>query len=336
MIWRGCSTRAYAAGSTIMDGSVLRHSILPCGTSSDTWRDGPPESTSPYADTSGVPDTGLRASLNVSLGCSPIGPCSMDTAEQWEPDDARVSRPVLRERGGETPPRHSPVREGQRQASAICGAPSTMRARSWKRSCTAKRDKAAAVKLLQRIMKKYGSHPSIVTDGLRAYSRGDERDRYCPIAMRSGLAPQQSRGEFAPADSTARAQDAAFQIAGISSTLLVHSCRRSQHVQRPAPSHIPPHAPRPQRRSVPDVASRHRGLSANWRLPNCARPNSVPVTETRDEISGNRGGNINGPLVRQRVNQCGQIARQPLLWAFAQGSSLLATGRRWPERGKDA
>jgi hypothetical protein len=46
-----------------MDGSVLRHSIPPCGTSSDTWRDGPPESTSPYADTSGVPDTGLRASL---------------------------------------------------------------------------------------------------------------------------------------------------------------------------------------------------------------------------------------------------------------------------------
>ena len=103
MIWRGCSTRAFAAGSTIMDGSVLRPSILPCGTSSDTWRDGPPESTSPYADTSGVPDNGLRASLNVSLGCLPIGPCSMDTAEQWEPDDARVSRPVLRERGDETP-----------------------------------------------------------------------------------------------------------------------------------------------------------------------------------------------------------------------------------------
>jgi RNA-directed DNA polymerase len=31
-----------------------------------------------------------------------------DAAEQWEPDEARVSRPFLRERGGETPPRHSP------------------------------------------------------------------------------------------------------------------------------------------------------------------------------------------------------------------------------------
>jgi hypothetical protein len=32
----------------------------------------------------------------------------------------------------------------------------------------------------------------------------------------------------------------------------------------PAPSHVPPHAPRPPRRSVPDMASRHRGLSPNW------------------------------------------------------------------------
>ena len=37
-----------------------------------------------------------------------IGPCSLDAAEQWEPYDARVSRTVLRERGGAIPPRHSP------------------------------------------------------------------------------------------------------------------------------------------------------------------------------------------------------------------------------------
>jgi transposase-like protein len=35
---------------------------------------------------------------------------------------------------------------------------------------TAKRDKAAALKLLKRIMKKYGAPRSIVTDGLRGYS----------------------------------------------------------------------------------------------------------------------------------------------------------------------
>jgi putative transposase len=35
---------------------------------------------------------------------------------------------------------------------------------------TARRDKAAALKLLKRIMKDYGTPRSIVTDGLRAYS----------------------------------------------------------------------------------------------------------------------------------------------------------------------
>ena len=35
---------------------------------------------------------------------------------------------------------------------------------------TARRDKAAALKLLKRIMKNYGTPRSIVTDGLRAYS----------------------------------------------------------------------------------------------------------------------------------------------------------------------
>ena len=95
MIWRGCSTRTYAAGSTTMAGSVPRLFIPPCGTSSDTWRDGSAENTSPCADTSGAPDTGLRGSRDVSLSCSPIGHCFMDTAEQWEPDDARVSRPVV-------------------------------------------------------------------------------------------------------------------------------------------------------------------------------------------------------------------------------------------------
>jgi len=35
----------------------------------------------------------------------------MEAAEQWEPDDARVSRPVLRERGAATAPRHSTLHQ---------------------------------------------------------------------------------------------------------------------------------------------------------------------------------------------------------------------------------
>ena len=53
---------------------------------------------------------------------------------------------------------------------------------------TAKRDKAAAVKFLKRIMKKYGRPRKFVTDGLRAYS----------AAMREvGNADRQEVGERA-------------------------------------------------------------------------------------------------------------------------------------------
>ena len=47
-----------------------------------------------------------------------------------------------------------------------------------------KRDKAAALKLLKRIMKTYGAPRSIVTDGLPGIFGGDERDRCCCRAAR--------------------------------------------------------------------------------------------------------------------------------------------------------
>ncbi len=54
---------------------------------------------------------------------------------------------------------------------------------------------------------------------------------------RAGLAQEQSGREFAPTNSTTRAEDAAFQIARISPTILVCSRRRTKHLQRPTPSH---------------------------------------------------------------------------------------------------
>ena len=73
---------------------------------------------------------------------------------------------------------------------------------------TARRDKAAALKLLKRIMKRYGQPRKIVTDGLCSYSAamneiGQRR------SARGRWPPQQSGGEFAPAVSTTRAGDAA-------------------------------------------------------------------------------------------------------------------------------
>src|SRR5271165_4056352 len=119
MIWRACSMRISAAGSTTTGGSTRRLSTRPYGASTSFWRDGPTGSSSPCAGTRHEPSTGCNASRAARLACLLIGPCSLDAAEQWEPYDARVSRTVLRERGGAIPPRHTPQH--------LCSQPSRRR-----------------------------------------------------------------------------------------------------------------------------------------------------------------------------------------------------------------
>ena len=75
---------------------------------------------------------------------------------------------------------------------------------------------------------------------------------------------EQSGREFGSTDTTTRAQDATLQIARFSPALPVDSRRRLQHLQHPAPSHVPRHAPRPQRRSIPEMGSGYCCLSPSW------------------------------------------------------------------------
>ena len=75
---------------------------------------------------------------------------------------------------------------------------------------------------------------------------------------------ERSGREFGSTDTTTRAQDATLQIARFSPALPVDSRRRLQHLQHPAPSHVPRHAPRPQRRSIPEMGSGYRCLSPSW------------------------------------------------------------------------
>jgi DDE domain len=72
---------------------------------------------------------------------------------------------------------------------------------------TAKRDKAAALKFLKRIMKKYGRSQTVGTDGF-AHTRSNQGDRH-GRSRRGWPSAQQSSGEFASTVSTAREGDAA-------------------------------------------------------------------------------------------------------------------------------
>jgi hypothetical protein len=94
---------------------------------------------------------------------------------------------------------------------------------------TTKRDKAAALKLLKRIMKKYWTARSLVTDGLRAYS----------AAMTEiGVADRHEvgGGEFAPAVSTTRTGDAAVSNSEDATEVQLSSCPGAQPIQSGAAS----------------------------------------------------------------------------------------------------
>jgi transposase-like protein len=101
---------------------------------------------------------------------------------------------------------------------------------------TAKRDKAAALKLLKRVMKKYAAPRGIVTDGLRAYSAGDERYRCCSRAARGRRSAQQSRREFASAVSATRTGDAAVSKSEDAAEVELSSRPGPQPIQSGAPS----------------------------------------------------------------------------------------------------
>ena len=102
---------------------------------------------------------------------------------------------------------------------------------------TTKRDKPAALKLLKRIMKKYGSPCSVVTDGWSVF-RGDERDRLRRSA-RGRSPPEQSGGELASAVSATRASDAALSELEDTAEVQFRSLPSPQPIQSGAASRHP-------------------------------------------------------------------------------------------------
>ena len=87
---------------------VSRH-----GASTSTWSGGPCASSGDSAASTPERWPGCRRCISTSLACSPAGSSSRSPkAGLWGPDDGRLSRPVLRAAGGETPPADSPVEPG--------------------------------------------------------------------------------------------------------------------------------------------------------------------------------------------------------------------------------
>ena len=99
-----------------------------------------------------------------------------------------------------------------------------------------RRDKAAAEKLMRKLLKKQGYAPTVlVTDKLRSYGAAKAGARHDgpPRAVPSREQPSR---KFASAGSPARTEDATVQVGRIRPALPVRSCRRLQYLQRSSPT----------------------------------------------------------------------------------------------------
>jgi putative transposase len=108
-----------------------------------------------------------------------------------------------------------------------------------------RRDKATAVKLMRKLLKKQGFAPDVlVTDKLRSY--GAARSEIGLSARHEQGLRKNNRAENSHQPTRRRERKMQrFKSPGSAQPLPVPSCRRSQHLQCPASSHIPPHASRP-------------------------------------------------------------------------------------------
>ena len=105
-----------------------------------------------------------------------------------------------------------------------------------------RRDKAAARRLMRKLLKKQGFAPTeITTDKLRSYGAALAA-AWPDGSARAGPAQEQSGRELAPAGATTRTQDAALQVAGVGPALPLRACRRLQYLQPAAPPDLPPNA----------------------------------------------------------------------------------------------
>ena len=101
---------------------------------------------------------------------------------------------------------------------------------------TAKRNKAAALTLLKKIMKKYGAPRSIITDGLRAYSAAMNEIGVAAERHEVGGRLNKPRREFASAVSATRTGDAALSKSEDAAEVQLSSCPGAQPIQSGAPS----------------------------------------------------------------------------------------------------
>jgi transposase-like protein len=142
-----------------------------------------------------------------------------------------------------------------------------------------RRNKAAALKLLRKLLKNSGSMPEqIVTDGLASY-KAAIRELGCPgAASTRPITRQQSRGKLASPGAATRAKDAAIQVPRPGSAVRLNAQRDLQCFQRPASPRLPKDNAKEPKDRHRAVECRVRGCELRFGIPELMRPAGVNLT----------------------------------------------------------
>jgi len=107
--WRTCTPRSFEAGYSTTVGTTRLRFTRYLFASTATLYAGRGTNTTGFADIHAVRHTGYAESHSGTQRCFRTGVSERchSELEKWEPDARRRARPLLGERGGEIPPRHS-------------------------------------------------------------------------------------------------------------------------------------------------------------------------------------------------------------------------------------
>jgi transposase-like protein len=124
-----------------------------------------------------------------------------------------------------------------------------------------RRDKAAAVKLMRKLVKKQGFAPDVlVTDKLRSYGAAKSAIGLSARHDQGLRANNRAENSHQPTRRRERKMQR-FKSPGSAQRFLSIHAAVQNTFKLPAPSHIPPHAPRSQRRSFSELAGGDSGLN---------------------------------------------------------------------------
>jgi putative transposase len=183
-----------------------------------------------------------------------------------------------------------------------------------------RRDKAAATKLMRKLLKKQGFAPDVwVTDKLRSYGAAKSQMELSARHDQGRRANNRAENSHQPTRRRERKMQRFKSPGSAQRFLSIHAAvQNTINVQR----HLtPPHASRSPRRSIPDMASRHRGVSQNWDFQICERPNPVLVTAPLRVFSTGADGSMSVrsgfKLLELDVENHSSVTPLPLKPSFA-------------------